>query len=103
MIQVNDVNFRDEVLNSETPVVVDFWATWCVPCRQMKPVFDAVAQKMGDKVKFVTCDVDETSIVSRFNVRSVPTFAIFVDGKVVSTIVGAQTMANLEGWIAANV
>jgi thioredoxin 1 len=78
IIEVTDMNFDQEVLQSDKPVVVDFWAPWCGPCRMLAPIFEQLAQQYGDKIKFVKVNVDEnpTSAI-RFNIRGIPTVMIF--------------------------
>jgi len=90
--QVTDADFEQEVLRSGQPVLVDFWATWCAPCRMIAPVVEQVAQEMGDRVKVVKMDVDanpQTSI--RLGVMSVPTLIIFKDGQAAERTVGYRS------------
>ncbi|MGB0525665.1 MAG: thioredoxin [Flammeovirgaceae bacterium] len=94
---VTEENFEAEVLNSDVPVLVDFWATWCGPCLAMAPVVDAVADKFQGKAKVVKIDVDENrAIAGQFGVRSIPTFAVFKGGEVVNKMIGGMPIQKLE-------
>lgn len=87
---VSSADFDTEVLQSEKPVLVDFWAAWCGPCRRVAPEVDAVASQLGDKVKVFKVDVDaEPDIAQRYNIQSIPALYIFKGGKVVDQILGA--------------
>lgn len=98
---VTDSNFETEVLNSTTPVLVDFWATWCGPCRAIAPVLEDLSQELGDRVKIVKLDVDENpQTAGSFNIRSIPTMIVFKDGKPVDTKIGAgMPKAALAKWL----
>src|SRR3954467_602540 len=89
-IQINETNFETEVLKSTQPVLVDFWAEWCGPCKALAPVLDEIATENGGRVKVVKVNVDENlSLVSRCGVRAIPTLLLFSGGKVVDQTVGA--------------
>jgi len=90
LTEVTSANFEDEVLNSDKPVMIDFWATWCVPCRRLAPILDEIAENT-DKIKFCKLDVDQApDIASRYNVMSIPTVMFIVNGQVVEMFVGAR-------------
>ena len=97
-VTLTDDNFEQEVLSSSQPVLVDFWATWCGPCRAIAPVIEELAGDFEGKVKVGKLDVDANgSTASRFNIRSIPTLLFFQNGKVVDQIVGSAPKSALEG------
>ncbi|MEI6132939.1 MAG: thioredoxin [Bacillota bacterium] len=89
---ITNANFEKEVINSEIPVIIDFWAAWCGPCRMMGPVIDELSNDLAGKVKVCKVDVDVESELSRqFNVMSIPTLIVFENGKIKNTSLGFQS------------
>jgi len=101
---VDDSNFSDEVLKSDRPVLVDFWAEWCGPCKAMAPTIDALADELSKNFKIVKLDVDANpGITTAYNVRAMPTLIIFKDGAPVDVKVGAgQSRVQLIKWLEAH-
>jgi thioredoxin 1 len=96
-VTVIDATFKSEVIDSQTPVLVDFWATWCAPCRAIAPALDELATQYKGKVKIAKVDIDENQqFAQQYGVRSIPNLLLFKNGKVVDQIVGAQPKAKLE-------
>jgi thioredoxin 1 len=93
-IEVTDTNFESEVLKSDKPAVVDFWAIWCGPCKIIVPYLEQLAAEFDGKVKFLKMDVDNNpNFPSKYGIRSIPTILFFKDGKVIDQVIGAQPKA----------
>ena len=96
-IEVNDQNFEDEVIKSSLPVLVDFWAPWCGPCRMVAPVIEKLSEKYKGKFKFVKLNVDDNrTTAGKFKVMSIPTLLFFKSGKVEETVIGAVPESALK-------
>lgn len=103
MLHITKENFETEILNSDKPVVVDFWAEWCGPCKMAAPIFESLAEKHGDKVKFAKLNIDEQGELAVMNrVMSIPTFIVFDGGKAVDRMIGLSSEEELEEFITAD-
>lgn len=103
-VAVTDAEFENEVLKSDKPVVVDFWAEWCGPCKTLSPVVDELAEEMKDKVKVVKVNIDEApEAPTKYGVRGIPTLMIFKNGEIVDTRVGGMPKTQLSEWVEGSV
>lgn len=102
ILEIDDTNFENEVLNADKPVLVDFWAEWCGPCRIVAPVLDEIAEGQ-DKVRIAKLNVDQhQELAMKFNVSSIPAFVLFKDGQVADRMIGAMPKAAFEDFINRN-
>jgi thioredoxin 1 len=100
LVHVNDKTFSSEVLNSDVPVLVDFWATWCGPCRSISPIVEELAKEFSGRVKVTKLNVDESPATpTQYGVRGIPTLILFKGGKIFDQIVGAVPKARLKALI----
>ena len=102
--KTTDATFAVEVLNAAEPVVVDFWAEWCGPCRMIAPALDEISHEMEGKVKIVKLNVDENpAVAAQYGIRSIPTLLIFKNGQLASQKVGAASKTDLSKWISTSI
>ncbi|MGV8937615.1 MAG: thioredoxin [Allorhizobium sp.] len=100
-VKVDNANFQSEVLDSAEPVVVDFWAEWCGPCKMIGPSLEEISNEMAGKVKVAKVNIDENpELAAKFGVRSIPTIAMFKGGEVTDMKVGAAPKSALTSWIS---
>lgn len=101
-VSINEKNFNEEVSGAEVPVLVDFYASWCMPCRMLAPVLESLSAELDGRVKFVKVDVgEEPELAERYHVQSVPTLMVFRDGNITDTLVGAVGKEQIKGLIGA--
>ncbi len=103
IVHTSDQSFEDDVLKSEAPVLVDYWAEWCGPCKMIAPILDEISKDYGDRVKIVKLNIDENpQTPPRYGIRGIPTLMLFKGGNVEATKVGALTKSQLAAFLDTN-
>lgn len=103
MKDITQDSWEREVLNSEKPVFVDFWASWCGPCRAISPIVKELSEELGDKINFVKVDVDQNKeLASKYNIMSIPTLAIFQNGQIIAQRAGGATKKSIKRYMDTN-
>ncbi|MBM3617575.1 MAG: thioredoxin TrxA [Alphaproteobacteria bacterium] len=101
-VHITDQNFENDVLKAEGPVLVDFWAEWCGPCKQIGPLLDELSNELGDKITIAKVNIDQNpNTPQKYGVRGIPTMIIFKNGEAVSTKVGSLPKSKIAEWIAS--
>tara|TARA_Y100000816_G_C25856285_1_gene447145 strand:- start:49 stop:369 length:321 start_codon:yes stop_codon:yes gene_type:complete len=102
--EVTDENFEKEVIKSDKPTVVDFWAEWCGPCKQIGPVLEEISDEMKDQVVIAKHNIDQQpNTPTKYNIKGIPTMLLFKNGELQATKVGASTKSNIVEWIKQNI
>jgi len=102
-IEINETNFESEVLQSTQPVLVDFWAEWCGPCKMLAPVLDEIANEQAGRIKIAKVNVDENpALAGRFGIQSIPTMAVFSGGREVARTSGARPAPDIEAFLLSS-
>lgn len=100
VLEIDDSSFDNEVLKADKPVLVDFWAPWCGPCKAIGPIIEELAGTLSDKIKFTRCNVDDNPVTpSKYGIRSIPTLIFYKEGNVVEQVIGIVTKSKLEETI----
>ena len=104
LTQTSDTAFEQDVLKSSKPVLVDFWAEWCGPCKMIAPHLEAVAEQFGEQIEVIKVNIDENPLTpTRYGVRGIPTLMLFKNGEVAATKVGAAPKGKLQEWLNENI
>jgi thioredoxin 1 len=104
IVHVTDQTFEPEVLRSDLPVLVDYWAEWCGPCKAIAPILDEIAREYGGKLKVAKLDVDaNVEVPKKYNIRGIPTLMLFKNGNVEESIVGARSKSQLTAFLDSNI
>lgn len=102
-VVINNSNFESDVLKSSEPVVVDFWAEWCGPCKMIAPALEEIATELAGQVKIAKVNIDENpELAAQYGVRSIPTLLLFKNGEIAANMVGAAPKSRLADWIKAS-
>jgi len=103
-VKTTDTDFQNDVLGSTEPVLVDFWAEWCGPCKAIGPALEEISAELGDKIKIAKLNIDENPMTpTQYGVRGIPTLLIFKGGEVVAEKIGAMPKSQLQQWIEASI
>ncbi|MBN1480358.1 thioredoxin [candidate division KSB1 bacterium] len=104
LLEITDDNFEQHVIKSDLPVLIDFWAVWCAPCKMVAPIIEGIANDYAGKIKVGQCDVDKSrQVAMQYGIRSIPTILLFKNGDVVESIVGAAPKAHIVGKISKHI
>ena len=104
IVHVTDASFEEEVLKAQGPVLVDYWAVWCGPCKMIAPILDEIAKKYDGKLKITKLNIDQNETTPpKYGIRGIPTLMIFKDGNVVATKVGALAKSQLTAFVDSNI
>ena len=104
IVNTTDASFESDVLNSDTPVLVDYWAPWCGPCKMIAPILEQISEEYGDNLKIVKVNIDENEATpQKYGVRGIPTLSLFKGGNVEATKVGALSKSQLAAFLDSNI